>query len=77
MNAIDILRNEYPGDDVWQEFVNLFLPEWELLPDKNLYLSMVNDRGIAMFLAIHMGQNSFDWLSSPCNALDKKNLVML
>jgi hypothetical protein len=69
MNVIDVLRNEYPGDDAWRAFVDVFRSPWADWQEKNLYSKELGDEEIAMVLATSMGARSKDWFNQPCKAL--------
>ena len=72
MSAINILRDEYPGDDAWQKFVAVFRPAWDSLQDKDSYRSSLNDEEIAIVLAASMGEHAPHWFNKPCGALNKR-----
>ena len=73
MNAIDVLRNEYPGDVAWDLFVEVFRPNWHLWPEKELYQTKLGNEEFAAVLTASLGTNSCDWFEKPCGALDKKS----
>lgn len=70
MNTIDVLREEYPGDDAWQRFVDVFRPAWKDWLEKSLYLTDLGDDEIAVVLTATMGYRSKDWFNQPCKALE-------
>lgn len=72
MSAIDVLRNEYPGDEAWAKFVTVFRPAWDLWQDKKLHSSILGDEEIAIVLTASMGVQAVDWFSRPIGALGKK-----
>ena len=72
MSTIDVLRDEYPGDDAWQKFVSVFRPDWERLTDKELYRSKFGDDEIAIVLAVTMGSRADEWFNKPIGALGKR-----
>jgi hypothetical protein len=69
MNVIDVLRTEYPGDEAWQRFVEVFRPAWEGWQEKSLYSKELGDEEIAMVLTTSMGYRSQDWFNQSCKAL--------
>ncbi|MBJ7314382.1 antitoxin Xre/MbcA/ParS toxin-binding domain-containing protein [Rugamonas sp. CCM 8940] len=70
MSAIDVLRDEYPGDDAWQRFVEVFRPAWGLWQEKDLYTSRLGDEEVAIVLTASLGVHAVDWFNNPCGALD-------
>lgn len=72
MNSIDILRNEYPGDQAWQAFVDVFRPAWKLRQDGDLYRLNIGDEEIAIVLTALMGARASDWFVNPCAALGRR-----
>lgn len=72
MSAIDVLRNEYPGDEAWHRFVMVFRPHWVTWQDKDSYLAKFGDEEIAVVLTASMGTYSIDWFDKPCGALGKR-----
>jgi hypothetical protein len=73
MSAIDVLRDEYPGDLAWKQFVDVFRSGWTELQNKSFYNSAFGDEDIAIVLATSMGQHSTDWFNKPCGALGKRS----
>lgn len=72
MIAIDVLRDEYPGDDAWRQFVSVFRQAWSLWEDKDSYSSTLGDQEIAIVLTTSMGALALDWFTKPCGALGKR-----
>jgi hypothetical protein len=72
MSAIAVLKNEYPGDKAWQEFVSFFRTDWEMRPDKEIYLSTIRDHELASVLSSSMGIAAVNWYLQPVQALDNR-----
>jgi hypothetical protein len=72
MSTIDVLRDEYPGDDAWHRFVSVFRPAWEKLTDKDHYRSKFIDEEISIVLAVTMGGRADEWFNKPIGALGKR-----
>lgn len=69
MSSINVLRDEYPGNGAWGEFVDVFRPAWNDITDQASYLSVIADEEIALVLAVSMGRRALDWFNLPCRAL--------
>lgn len=72
MSAIDVLRNEYPGDEAWKQFVAVSRPTWDLWHDKKLHSSILGNEEIAIVLTASMGEQAVDWFARPIGALGKR-----
>ncbi len=72
MSAIDVLRDEYPGDGAWHQFVSVFRPAWDLWQDKDSYSLALGDQEVAIVLTASMGIHAPDWFAKPCGALGKR-----
>jgi uncharacterized protein (DUF2384 family) len=73
MGAIQILRDEYPGDNAWDRFVAVFRPSWESRTDKEFYLRHLKSEDVAVVLAGDMGNRAIEWFSSPAQALENRS----
>lgn len=69
MDAIEVLRDEYPGEQAWRRFVEVFLPEWERWPDKQLAQARLVDEEIAAVLTSYLGPSAYAWFEKPIGAL--------
>jgi uncharacterized protein (DUF2384 family) len=72
MSVINILRDEYPGDDAWKRFVAVFRPVWEKSQGKEFDISRFGDEGVAIVLRVSMGDSASDWFNRPCGSLGKR-----
>jgi hypothetical protein len=72
MDAISILKNEYPGDEAWVNYLSVFADNLDAQDDKSQYLAVIPDKQLAAILAVKMGKNATIWFSSPCPALEKR-----
>jgi hypothetical protein len=72
MSAIDILRAEYPGDEAWSRFVDVFRPAWD--EARNTYSSFaeLGNEEIAIVLSATLGSEAVPWCSRPCGALGRR-----
>ena len=75
MSAIDVFRNEYPGDHAWREFVAVFRPAWQKWQDKDTYRLGLGDEEVAIVLTTTMGTYAADWFAKPCGALGKRTPI--
>jgi hypothetical protein len=75
MSALDVLKNEYPGDGAWREFVAVFRPAWDAWKDKDPFRSALGDEEIATVLAVAMGVRALDWFAAPCGALGRRTPI--
>ncbi|QGZ42382.1 hypothetical protein IP92_04117 [Pseudoduganella flava] len=73
MDAIKVLRNEYPGVQAWRRFAEVFLPDWEQWPEKQLAQSRLVDAEIAAVLTSYMGTGAYAWFEKPIGALDMRS----
>jgi hypothetical protein len=72
MDRLNVLRDEYPGDDAWRRFVDVFRPAWVERPDKGKVVSAIGDEEFAIVLVDSMGDRAIEWFSTPIGALDKR-----
>lgn len=70
MNAIEILKIEYPGDEAWENYLSVFVDSWGAHDERNLCLPAISDKKFAAILAVKLGENATSWFSSPCSALE-------
>jgi hypothetical protein len=75
MSAIKTLHDEYPGDEKWQEFVDVFRRDWSEMKERDLYIQELGDEEVAIVLTSAMGEKSVRWFSQPCGALEKRSPV--
>jgi hypothetical protein len=73
MSRLDILRQEYPGDEAWEHFFDVFRRAWLERPDQAEFLSAIGDEQIAIVLAVSMGDRAIKWSSNPIGALDGRS----
>lgn len=72
MSAIDILRTEYPGDEAWSYFVNIFRPAWTAAGHSFSSFVELGDEEVAIVLTATLGVNAVSWFLRPCGALGRK-----
>ena len=75
MNALDILVDEFPGEEAWLSFVEVFKPAWENLMDKDHFVHEIGDEDIAIVLSARMGDDAITWVRKPIEALDQKSVL--
>lgn len=73
MNAIDVLRDEYPGDLAWKRFVEVFRPAWESFKDRDDCAQEIGDEEIAIVLTASMGGHAMTWFRRPCGPLGSRS----
>jgi Protein of unknown function (DUF2384) len=69
MDAVSILRSEYPGDKAWDIYLTYFAKDWDT-DDNCEYINVCTDKQIAAILTVRFGENATTWFCSPCRALD-------
>ena len=69
MDAVQVLKDEYPGDAAWERFASTFRLCWERRADKGFYLEQLKDEEIAQVLSQEMGSRAISWFSSEIKAL--------
>lgn len=72
MNAISVLKNEYPGDDSWFNYVSVFSKNWNNYLHESQDLSLLADKQLAAIISTKMGKNANIWFFSPCPALESR-----
>ena len=72
MSVLDVLRDEYPGDDAWRKFVDVFRSDWTRREDKEFYISKFGDEEIAIVLSASLGLDAINWSDRPIGALGKR-----
>ncbi|MFN7206469.1 MAG: hypothetical protein ACK5VG_02450 [Burkholderiales bacterium] len=70
MNAISILKDEYPGDKAWTNYVSIFIEDKDIQNNENLSLNFIPDKELATILVVKMGAKAINWFHSPCPALE-------
>jgi hypothetical protein len=72
MASIDVLRDEYPGDEAWRRFVDVFQPAWTGRVDKEPYREKLGNEDFAVVLTATMGGHALEWFNKPLGALGKR-----
>jgi len=68
---LEILRDEYPGDEAWKNYVDCFRPDWEARQDQaQLREKLPED--LAIVLSWHFGDRAWRWYTQPVPALGGK-----
>lgn len=73
MSAIETLLAEYPGDEAWAAYRNVFKPAWLKIQDHDRFLDALRNEDLATVLAVTMGEYAMDWFNSPVGALDDES----
>lgn len=72
MSAIDILRDEYPGDDAWSRLVDVYRPNWQAAGYSFSSFAELGDDEVAIVLSATLGSDAIPWFFRPCGALGRK-----
>ena len=70
-SSVEVLRDEFAGNESWKKMVDLYRPDWERRVDKDLYLSTVGNEEIALVMAARAG--SVEWFYQKIGALDGRS----
>ena len=73
MSAIDILIDEFPGNDEWLQFVEVFRPSWEHVSDQQWLSKEIGNEEIAIVLNARMGNDAVAWMKQPIGALGNRS----
>jgi uncharacterized protein (DUF2384 family) len=74
MGAIDVLIQEFPGEDQWLEYVEVFRKVSNTLSDQSRLVGEVGNEEIAIVLNARMGQDAYTWIKQPIGALDNRSV---
>jgi hypothetical protein len=77
MDALDVLAEEFPGDEAWSSFVEVFRPAWENVSDKDHLVQSIGDEDIAIVLSAKIGYDAIAWVKQPIGALDDKSVIQV
>ena len=69
MSDLDVLITEYPGDEAWRNFVNVFQPAWAARADKDKLISIIGNTDLAIVLAAALDEKAASWFDRPIGAL--------
>ena len=75
LNAIGVLRDEFPGNVAWRRFVDLHRPQWQDRANKDFYLSAFGDEDFANVLTGTMEQLSLKWFEEKIATLDQRSAL--
>ena len=70
MSALQILKDEYPGEAAWQNYVAAFLVGWKAIPDQKKFIDKFRDYEISVVLSSLLGERSLTWFDRPIGALE-------
>ena len=70
MTALQILKDEYPGDAAWQNYVAAFSIKWKTISDQKKFVDKFGDYEISVVLSSLLGERSLAWFDRPINALE-------
>jgi hypothetical protein len=77
MNALDVLVDEFPGEEAWSSFVEVFRLAWENVSDKDHFIREIGDADIAIVLNARMGHEAITWVKQPIGALEQKSVLQV
>ena len=70
MTALQTLKDEYPGDAAWQNYVATYSTEWKAVSDQGRFVGKFGDYEIAVALSSLLGERSLAWFDRPIGALE-------
>lgn len=70
-DILQILRDEYPGEEAWKNYVDAFREEWDARQDQALLLAKFPE-DLAIPLAWHFGDRAWDWYTHAIPALGNR-----
>ena len=70
MTVLRTLKDEYPGDAAWQNYVAAFSIGWKAISDQKKFTDKFGDYEISMVLSSLLGERSLAWFDRPIGALD-------
>lgn len=73
MSAIDILIDEFPGNDQWLQFVDVFREAWEHVSDQRRFAKAIGNEEIAIVLNARMGKDAIAWVKQTIGALGNRS----
>jgi len=77
MNEVEVLIDEFPGDEAWLSFVQVFRPVWENVSDKERLVREIGNEDIAIVLNATMGHDAIEWIKQPIGALDQQSVLQV
>lgn len=72
-SKLSIMRDEYPGDEAWERFVEFFRKGWLTCSDRDSLSSAIGDEEFAIVLYASMGERALAWFNTPIPALDGRS----
>ncbi len=73
MSAIDILIDEFPGNNQWLQFVDVFREAWKQVSDQPRFAREIGNEEIAIVLNARMGHDAIAWMKQPIGALGNRS----
>ncbi len=73
MSAIEVLVDEFPGNDEWLRFVQVFRPSWQHVCDQRWLSEEIGNEEIAIVLNAQMGNDALAWMKQPIGALGNRS----
>ena len=73
MSAIDILIDEFPGENTWLKFLSVFNTSWADFKDNEKFAKQIGNEEIAVVLHAKMGTAAIQWMQQPIGALDRQS----
>jgi len=73
MSSLSALLREYPGDEVWRDFIEIFRSTSLNLEDVSFYPAQCPEDEIAIVVTALLDENAEEWFVKPIGALDNRS----
>jgi len=73
MSSLSVLLREYPGDEAWRDFIEIFRSTSPNLEDVGFYPAQCPDDEIAVVVMALLDENAAEWFVKPIGTLDNRS----